>query len=954
MINLNDLDSFPEHLDSTFLDDTTLSEKTAKEFLEQNDKKQLSMILHMLQSILSVSVLDNSVPEKYPALAEVVKRLDLVLNEEKMLQLAQQIAPMLLERVSEVSVLGVILLHTQEGAFGIQLQANLITILPDDKRAELTELISQQLEQAREAVLPDKAIVNSLSELYSSLQEKREINFDSMLEDDSLQDEISELIESKEVMNLLPAEVNNYIASEDFQRVRALLHGLRKKINSDADGRSTEYTGAFCLVTELLIQSRKEELLVDHIDFYSNWLKNSIQADFFFEKYAEALHAIANHALKKGDLDTGQRIVDVFTAIRSGAEKKSPPVKAMTARIQDRMVTVELLDGLVAQYLQNPVKQNQTGSVLIALGMNGIIHLLNSLIEAEKKETRFALIDLLETAGPTLPPAILKIMNHKLPWYGKRNLLQLLGKTGNATHAERVVDMGRDDDLRIQNEALNCLQLIAGNSLHDVLLQSFAYVADELKLKILELIRPEIDEVTAEKLLKILEEIGSVEHLASKQWFEMLCLVLVDSGSSHAHRWLKNFVQESKKSKTIPQTSSSVVEQALLSLGLSSSDETSASDKGKADKKPEEQRDKITPLAQKIMAKPANPAPKGITFLPKEKEARALFEKGEEDDAIELVMELIIQMSKERKFEQADKLREWLIEAAPMALIKAIQAAEIIQEQKTQAIDRGHLEVWSELYDILSTEEFSTLYHSMQHRRYGSGEVIIEQHTRLPALFFVNRGKVKLYYSDSAGSEVLVRVAGPGDIIGVDTFFNSSLWTINASTMGAADVSRLRFESQQKWNDEFPALESKLHDFCLKYESLQEFFRNTSKDRRQSERKKIEGRVATVLLDSERKATKVSAKGELFDISQGGLSFFMRISAKDHSRILLGHHIRIFLPIDMAVPGKVKPVDGMIVAVRAHLIMENEYSIHVRFEEKIDTMQVKRFINAAKGLSSQG
>lgn len=230
MINLNDLDSFPEHLDSTFLDDTTLSEKTAKEFLEQNDKKQLSMILHMLQSILSVSVLDNSVPEKYPALAEVVKRLDLVLNEEKMLQLAQQIAPMLLERVSEVSVLGVILLHTQEGAFGIQLQANLITILPDDKRAELTELISQQLEQAREAVLPDKAIVNSLSELYSSLQEKREINFDSMLEDDSLQDEISELIESKEVMNLLPAEVNNYIASEDFQRVRALLHGLRKKL----------------------------------------------------------------------------------------------------------------------------------------------------------------------------------------------------------------------------------------------------------------------------------------------------------------------------------------------------------------------------------------------------------------------------------------------------------------------------------------------------------------------------------------------------------------------------------------------------------------------------------------------------------------------------------------------------------------------------------------------------
>lgn len=940
-IVLDDIALIPEHLVPTFLEDTSLSEKSGREFVELRDEQKLSLMLQIFQSILSASLLKDGAPEVYPALTEAVSRFDKLLSDQKKLVLTKQFAVMLHERGSEPELFGTILLQPMKNDFGLQLQRYLIDLLTPEQRFELVELLGRQNDRLDKTTKEGQELSDTLENLCSSLK-RSSLDENTVNEDDTageLQKELLILLDNPDLMNLLPGEVSRYLDEGDMQRVRLLLQLIQEKVDKSVDKKVEWYNGAFCLVTDLLIRRKQEALLFDHVDFFIHWLNTSTQADFFFEKYGEALHAIANYALQEGDFSNGLKIVRVFASIRNGEIKKTVPVKAMAARIQDRMVTADLLDGLVADYLQNQ-QQSPAGPLLIALGMNGIVHLLNLLIMAEKKEVRFALIDLLETAGPVLPSAILKILHNKLPWYAKRNLLQLLGKTGNSTHGQRVADMARDSDLRVQNEAIQCLKLIGGSKLKDLLLQIVDFVADDLKRQVLEMLMVVSDEGVAAKLLDFLERAGGMNGAASKTWFEQFCMVLGHSNSSAAYGRLKAFVDGGEQDHDIPGKAVDSAQQALLSLSLD------------PDEKPEE-------LPQPEVKAPVDgergrPEPLGITFLPQEKQARDLFAAGKEEDGVELVMDLISKMAEQRKFDQADKLREWLLRAAPMALIKAIQAAEIIQEQKTKAIDRGHLEVWSDLYDALSPEEFSTLYHSMQHRRYRVGEIIIEQHTLQPALFFVNRGKVKLYYSDKGSADVLVRIAGPGDIVGVDTFFNASLWTITASTMGPADVSMLRLESQEKWQDEFPALESKLHDFCLQYESLQEFFKNTKKDRRQSERKRIEGRVATVLLDSKKQPTNVSAKGDLFDISRGGISFFMRISVKDQAHVLLGQQIRTLLPASEDLPGKVIPVDGMVVAVRGHLVMENEYSVHVCFEENLEAMQVKRFIKAAQSQFGKG
>ena len=73
--------------------------------------------------------------------------------------------------------------------------------------------------------------------------------------------------------------------------------------------------------------------------------------------------------------------------------------------------------------------------------------------------------------------------------------------------------------------------------------------------------------------------------------------------------------------------------------------------------------------------------------------------------AVELLFDLILRHAREKNFEKAEALRERLFEVDPMSLTEIIKSAEIIEEEKNESIDPDHLDVWSGMYDLLTTEE---------------------------------------------------------------------------------------------------------------------------------------------------------------------------------------------------------------------------------------------------------
>ena len=86
---------------------------------------------------------------------------------------------------------------------------------------------------------------------------------------------------------------------------------------------------------------------------------------------------------------------------------------------------------------------------------------------------------------------------------------------------------------------------------------------------------------------------------------------------------------------------------------------------------------------------------------------------GDTDAAVKLLFKLIVKCAREKNFTEAEQLRERMLEVDPMALDEIISSAEIIEEEKSQALDPIHMQIWSRLYDMLDTEEKNELYFAM-------------------------------------------------------------------------------------------------------------------------------------------------------------------------------------------------------------------------------------------------
>jgi hypothetical protein len=87
---------------------------------------------------------------------------------------------------------------------------------------------------------------------------------------------------------------------------------------------------------------------------------------------------------------------------------------------------------------------------------------------------------------------------------------------------------------------------------------------------------------------------------------------------------------------------------------------------------------------------------------------------GDTTATVESLFKMIVKCAREKDFKKAEQLRERMLEVDPMALDEIISSAEIIEEEKSQALDPIHMQIWSKLYEMLDTEEKNELYFAMQ------------------------------------------------------------------------------------------------------------------------------------------------------------------------------------------------------------------------------------------------
>ncbi len=307
--------------------------------------------------------------------------------------------------------------------------------------------------------------------------------------------------------------------------------------------------------------------------------------------------------------------------------------------------------------------------------------------------------------------------------------------------------------------------------------------------------------------------------------------------------------------------------------------------------------------------------------------------KGDTDAAVKLLYKMILQYAREKKFSKAEQLRERLLEVDPMALNEIIGSAEIIEEGKSQSLDPIHMEIWSGLYDTLSTEEKNELYYSMKDAILGINQPVFLQGKLNTNLYFINQGQLKVIYQDKAG-DVLLNTLGAGQLAGQEHFFSNTVCTTSLITLTNVNMKYLEKDALLRWKKEFPNLEQQLSDYCDGFQTVTELLQTKKMDRRALKRVKISDKGLFKLLNRAGEPIGKSFKGDLSDISVGGLSFEIRISKEETARLLLGRRINVAFNYSKSIPNIIIDQNGVIVGVYPYPF--EDYSIHVKFDKMLD------------------
>ena len=310
------------------------------------------------------------------------------------------------------------------------------------------------------------------------------------------------------------------------------------------------------------------------------------------------------------------------------------------------------------------------------------------------------------------------------------------------------------------------------------------------------------------------------------------------------------------------------------------------------------------------------------------------------DAALKLLFELIVYYAREKNFAKAEALNEKLYDVDPMALTEIVRAGEIIEESKSESLDKEHLEIWSALYETLSAAEGNALYYSMKATTYEPGEVIVGQGQIDNRLFFINHGEVKTVFKRE-NREILLKTMGVGDILGKEQFFSATVSTVSMIALGRVKTTCLENEVLKKWKNDAPALEAKLYDYCAKKDKVRQELEKKGMERREHSRVSISGKLIFQLLDVSRKAMGKAYKGELADISAGGISFLIKTSKPDSVRVLLGRRLNVKFDLLMKKSQRNSIDQNMqVIAVQSQAF--DDFSIHLKFETPLD----ENFVNA--------
>jgi len=746
-----------------------------------------------------------------------------------------------------------------------------------------------------------------------------------------------EVLLNDELMERLPGLISLYCEAGDRDRVKVLIEKLGDSACSEDSKLRERAVMALSLCMVGLRQQDHSDLVKLITEVLLRWLRAETVFLSVCGTVSKQLQEYGVRMLEEGLWDECEYLLEVFHQIQSGILVKSNAIRSIVSRSQEAMATDYILEELTIVCLRGRGNRRQKSEkILIHLGRKAAIHLLETLLASQEKKDRLRLIGLIPATGYAAVSVLKEYLQKDLPWYGIRNIILMITAMDEPNLIPLIMPCLEHEDIRIQQQVLDCISEVAGESQGSYLLAALPVVNDDLKVSLIGYLGQLGGIESTEAFLDLLSNRDSFSPNVKDKLLQSLAIQVRLSDSIRAVNMLNSILEERKKlydQNSDPVTQ--VVNQTLQILTPRFKQEELLED-------PDLQEEAVS-LAETVTIGNSPEAQVHAKRQVKkiDEEVTSLLAAGKTAEASKFLFKRSVEAARDKQFETAEMLRDRILEVDPNALTEVINAGEVIEKEQSASISSHHISIWQDLYDTLTTEEFNGLYHSLTTADYLSGDVIVEQGTDTPLLFFVNSGVARLACW-RGNDEIFLKKIGPGEIVGAGPFFEVSTWTVSLISLGQTNVQILEREKFLELLEQFPGLEPCLVDYCLKSESVQDLLEMSGEDRRQYARYPVSIIVMHTLLDESGSNSMRNFKGEISDISCGGLTFFIRITRKENARLMLGRGIKTTLS---GSNGEQIECVGQIVAVRFQHFVESDYSVHVKFNEPLSETVVKSIIH---------
>jgi CRP-like cAMP-binding protein len=577
-----------------------------------------------------------------------------------------------------------------------------------------------------------------------------------------------------------------------------------------------------------------------------NWLKIETEYLSGFEFVCTQLQKILQRMLNMGLWYQAENLIIILFQIQTGIIQKNNLIRQMITKVHSGLAEESFLRNLVDVYLDKQEDRRDIAEcLLVHFGSKAAVFLVQALIECQDREKRFALIELIPTTGKSIIPVLDRCLEMNPPWYVVRNIIIIISRMDDPTLYAMVRPFLIHKDIRVQQQVLNCISRMGGNQMRERLIEALTYINDELKQQVVIQLGNMGGKDVGDALCALLEKRNGFARHIQDELLLAICTKIKFIPSKRSLDAIKSLIAERSQRFEEGDKILQAAQDALLSLELKSTE-----------------------------AKPASSLP--VTLI--EPEVPEL-------DQETLIIDSLFSTSEELTATAPGDDTQ-LEEPVASSIGKGFAAEKSLADP----ITANHFNIWTELYEQMTTEEFTAFHAALNHRKYQAGETIVNNGDIQAPLFFFDHGAINLVKQQD-GAEIYLSPIGAGDLIGSDIFLSGDAWNLSLTAREESMAHVFDLEDLLKLQVDYPHLAEKLFSFCSSFDVLPVLLRVLDEpDEVLSETARLH---RDGILAQKTKGQGGQPTGTILKKLKGGLCFSIVVDATEKIEQLLDGQIRL-------------------------------------------------------------